>query len=76
MLKDVPFEVKRGEVLGIIGRNGAGKSNLLKILSRVTTQSSGQIKVTQARSAGAARRTGAAGRPAGLCELGGAQTKF
>jgi len=35
-LKDVSFEAKQGEVLGIIGRNGAGKTMLLKILSRVT----------------------------------------
>ena len=44
-IKDVSFDVKQGELIGIIGRNGAGKSTLLKILSRVTTPTSGHIKV-------------------------------
>jgi lipopolysaccharide transport system ATP-binding protein len=43
-LQDINFEVKQGEVLGIIGKNGAGKSTLLKILSRVTSPSTGEIK--------------------------------
>lgn len=55
-LDDVSFEVQRGEVLGIIGHNGAGKSTTLKLLSRVTWPTSGRIATS--------------GRMAALIELG------
>jgi lipopolysaccharide transport system ATP-binding protein len=55
-LKDVSFEVKRGEVLGIIGKNGAGKSTLLKVLSRITEPTKGRITLR--------------GRTASLLEVG------
>lgn len=44
-LDNVSFEVKQGDVIGIIGRNGAGKSTMLKILSKVTSPTSGQVKI-------------------------------
>lgn len=55
-LRDINLEVEEGEVLGIIGKNGAGKSTLLKILSKVTTPTTGSIK--------------ARGRIASLLEVG------
>ena len=44
-LNDINFEIQQGEAVGIIGKNGAGKSTLLKILSQVTTPTSGNIKI-------------------------------
>lgn len=55
-LKDIDFKVEQGDVVGIIGKNGAGKSTLLKILSRVTTPTTGRIR--------------ARGRIASLLEVG------
>lgn len=43
-LKDIDFKVEQGDVVGIIGKNGAGKSTLLKLLSRVTTPTTGNIR--------------------------------
>lgn len=55
-LRDVSFQVQQGEVLGIVGRNGAGKSTLLKLLSRITSPTTGSLK--------------ARGRIASLLEVG------
>ena len=55
-LKEVSFSVNAGESVGIIGRNGSGKSTLLKIISGVTSVSTGKVK--------------AEGRVSALLELG------
>ena len=44
-LKNINLDIKKGEVLGIVGVNGAGKSTLLKIISKVLTQTSGSLKI-------------------------------
>jgi ABC-type polysaccharide/polyol phosphate transport system ATPase subunit len=50
-LKEVSFEVERGEALGIIGHNGAGKSTILKLLSSITAPTSGEIIINGRLSA-------------------------
>jgi lipopolysaccharide transport system ATP-binding protein len=44
-LKDLSFDIEEGSTVGIIGKNGAGKSTLLKILSQVTSPTTGKIKI-------------------------------
>jgi lipopolysaccharide transport system ATP-binding protein len=44
-LKDINFEVNQGDAVGIIGKNGAGKSTLLKLLSRVTSPTTGEMRI-------------------------------
>jgi lipopolysaccharide transport system ATP-binding protein len=51
VIKDVSFEVEKGEVLGIIGSNGAGKSTILKLLSRIIVPNKGALEITGRLSA-------------------------
>ena len=44
-VRDVSFDVRRGEALGLIGHNGAGKSTILKLLSQITTPTAGEIRL-------------------------------
>ena len=44
-LRDASFDIKRGDIVGVIGRNGAGKSTLLKVLSRITAPTTGEARI-------------------------------
>ncbi len=55
-LKDISFDIEKGDRIGVVGANGAGKSTLLKILSRITEPTHGEVKVN--------------GRMASLLEVG------
>ncbi len=44
-LQNIDFEIKKGDAVGIIGRNGAGKSTLLKVLSRITSPTTGRVRI-------------------------------
>ncbi|MFT4662265.1 MAG: lipopolysaccharide transport system ATP-binding protein [Ulvibacter sp.] len=55
-LENISFELRKGEILGVIGKNGAGKSTLLKVLSKITSPTKGRIEIT--------------GRVASLLEVG------
>src|SRR5215203_5546324 len=50
-IRDVSFAVERGEVLGVIGHNGAGKSTILKLLSNITSPTEGRIRINGRLSA-------------------------
>lgn len=60
-VKDLNLEIKRGEMVGVIGRNGAGKSTFLKLLSRITEPTTGRITLR--------------GRVASLLEVGTGSTR-
>ena len=55
-LRNLSIDIKKGDVIGVVGKNGAGKSTLLKILSRITTPTHGTVRIN--------------GRVASLLEVG------
>jgi ABC-type polysaccharide/polyol phosphate transport system ATPase subunit len=44
-LEDISFNVDRGDAMALVGRNGAGKSTMLKLISRITAPSAGEIRI-------------------------------